>query len=59
MTDVSIISLPNEIIETNVLSYLSTTDVLSFGEVGNYRFKEVSNNVIQNEVLFFVNQENS
>ena len=47
MTGVSIISIPNEIIDTNVLSYLSTKDVLSFGEVGNYRFKEVSNNVIQ------------
>ena len=47
MTAVSIISIPNEIIETKLLSYLSTTDVISFSEVGNYRFKEVANNVIQ------------
>jgi len=47
MTAASIISIPNEIIETKLLSYLSTTDVISFSEVGNYRFKEVANNVIQ------------
>ena len=42
----SIIDLPNEIIEKNVLSYLSSKDVQEFGRSGNNRLEEIANKVI-------------
>ncbi len=42
----SIIDLPNEIIEKNVLAYLSSKDVQAFAMSGNSRFGQIANNVI-------------
>ena len=41
----SIVDLPTEVIEKNLLCYLSNTDVHSFGSTGNKRFQHISQNV--------------
>ena len=43
----SIIDLPNEVIETFLTIYLSSNDVRSFGMIGNKRFKQMANDVLE------------
>ena len=43
----TIYNLPNEIIVTNVLVYLSCKDILSFGMSGNHRFIQLAQMVVR------------
>ena len=48
----SITDLPTEVIEKNLLVYLSYKDVDSFSSTGDNRFKHISNRVLKNRGKF-------
>ena len=52
MCEKSITDLPTEVIEKNLLVYLSYKDVDSFSSTGDNRFKHISNRVLKNRGKF-------
>ncbi len=43
----SINDVPNEVIQKNIMAYLSNDDVISFGKTGNKRFKVIADDELE------------
>ena len=43
----SIKDVPNEVIQKNIMTYLSKDDVISFGKTGNKRFKVIAEDELE------------